>query len=423
MLFFNKNLLALSFLACTAAINCNATETELSDQIPDVSEILPPIKNYQDKMQSITAKYKDVFKERSKPEARQRIDNAKQKALNFYADIFKVKLSEVEKYSANFTTAQYLTWVAKEIINNGAYEFAKNEDELVFDGIMDAVSAEDKSSLIECFTSNSENAFPSIEKAPELCKIRCTYNSPNFESTIVHETAHVLDYAYRARHKIRSTTMDLGNRLLCEEAVSVFFETMYLLQNDKTFILEWLIDLYQISFEQAYLSGVQKRGQQDMAQAPETYKKVSELLGLPYYDGTEKDFNTENAERFMKETAEKHPELSFLFELWNKQAEQWGLTILPLSSISIPSLITEGIYNVLYVYQFCNSKIALDVVMGSLKMDAYCKYIPHVYRTMKIFNRLNSSQSVLDALDLIVKNVPDIMTEAELKDFIQRLDL
>ena len=42
---------------------------------------------------------------------------------------------------------------------------------------------------------------------------------------------------------------------------------------------------------------------------------------------------------------------------------------------------------------------------------------------MKIFNRLNSSQSVLDALDHIVKNVPDIMTEAELKDFIQMLGL
>ncbi|MBQ2175431.1 MAG: hypothetical protein II453_10290 [Alphaproteobacteria bacterium] len=184
-----------------------------------------------------------------------------------------------------------------------------------------------------------------------------------------------------------------------------------------------MIDLYQISFEQAYLSGVQKRGLQDMVQAPETYEKVSELLDLPYYDGTEKDFSTENAEQFMKETAEKHPELSFLFELWNKQAEQWELTILPLSRISIPSLITEGIYKVLYVYKSCTSKIALDVVMDTLKMNAYFKYVPHVYRTMKIANNLKSSNDILEKLDNIVKSVPDIMTEAELKDFIKLLDL
>ena len=410
---FNKILLVLP----AVAISCNATEADMLraeeqrlNKIPDVSKILPPVKSYIAKMKDVTERYKDIFKEMSKKEAQQRIDNAKQKALNFYAGIFGVELSQVEKYGANFTTEQYLTWVAKEIINNGAYEFAKNEDEL-FDSCVDY---KEPYYCRRDFGSNSKREFPKREKIPECFEIYCPYNMPYFEAMIVHETGHVLDYAYRVWKNIRSETFDDKNYTICQDAVSVFFETMYTIKHDPTFMLHRLTDLYGISFRQKYVEQIKARGRRDNEQYPEIYKKIGELSNVERYR-IEDNFGTLSPEQFMQNMSQKHPELSFIYDIWKTQATELNLTTLPNSLISSADDIASEIPTILKIYK--SERESID------KLQSYFQYIPHVYRTMKIFNRLNSSQSVLDALDLIVKNVPNMMTEAELKDFIQMLEL
>lgn len=428
---FNKNLLAFSFVTCTMAISCKAMEDdiytkklkEVLSKIPNISKILPPVKQYVAKMKDVTERYKDVFKEISETEAQQRIDKAKQEALNFYAEIFGVKPSEVEKYRNNFTTAQYLTWVAKEVINNGDYRFATTEEELILGSELlfgDEVSDEEKCYLLDCFSLNSANAFPSLEKVSELCKIRCMYNCPNFEALIVHETGHVLDYAYRALRNIRSKTMDPENLLLCEEAVSVFFETMYLIKNDRRFILEWLVDLYKISFTEDYIECVEKRGIHDKENDPDTYEKVSTLSAWVCYNPMN-GFSTENLTQFKTETLKEYPELSFVFDLWDKQTEKIGLTPGIIHRLTIPLLPTTGIHHVLEIYKQGAKKLPTDITAG--KLSQYVKYVPHAYRTLKIYDHLNSSKSVFVELDNIVKNVPDIMSAKELKDFLKLIGL
>ncbi len=428
MLFFNKSLFTLSFVACTAAINCNATENDIKDtklelsakQIPDVSKILPPIGQYVEKMKNVTERYKDVFNKMSETEVQKRVENAKQKALNFYADIFGVELSEVTEYNTNFTTEQTLIWIAKEVINNGQYEFATNEDELLLHSDMDALHAEERDDLIECFNSDSKKAFPSLDKVSELCKIRCMYNSPNFAAIIVHETGHVLDYAYRVLLKIRNKTMGPENSLLCEEAISVFFETIYQLKNDRDFILERLTDLYQICFEQAYVECIKKRSIQDKLHAPDTYQKVSKLSNWVCYNPMN-GFSTENFTQFKTETLKEYPELSFVFDLWDKQTEKIGLTPGIIHRLTIPLLPTTGIHHVLEIYKQGAKKLPTDITAG--KLSQYVKYVPHAYRTLKIYDHLNSSKSVFVELDNIVKNVPDIMSAKELKDFLKLIGL
>lgn len=130
-----------------------------------------------------------------------------------------MELSKIEEYSKDFTPEQYLTWVAKEAINNGQYEFAKNKDEL-FDSCVDY--KEPYYCSLD-FGSNSKRDFPQLEKIPECFGIYCVYNSPYFEAIIVHETGHVLDYAYRTLKNIRSKTMNIENNRICTDAVSVFF--------------------------------------------------------------------------------------------------------------------------------------------------------------------------------------------------------
>jgi len=95
-MFFNKNLSLFSLIASVVIIDCNATEASVKEEtteqrgakIPDVSKILPPVTTYIEKMKEATERYKNVYKEMNEEEAKQRIDNAKQKALNFYAKIF-----------------------------------------------------------------------------------------------------------------------------------------------------------------------------------------------------------------------------------------------------------------------------------------------------------------------------------------------
>ncbi|MBQ2175432.1 MAG: hypothetical protein II453_10295 [Alphaproteobacteria bacterium] len=414
---FNKTLIILPCVASVMAmdysypaIDPHKAKEEMVAKIPDVSQILPTVKHYIEKMKNVTERYKDVFKESGEPEARQRIDNAKQKALNFFADIFEVKLSEVEKYSENFTTAQYLTWVAKEIINNGKYEFAKNEDEL-FDSCVDH---KEPYYCRRDFGSNSKREFPKREKIPECFEIYCPYNHPYFEAMIVHETGHILDDAYRVLKNIRSETFDDKNDTICQDAVSVFFETMYTIKHDPTFVLHRLTDLYGISFRQKYVEQIKARGRRDNEQYPEIYKKIGELSNVERYR-IEDNFGTLSPEQFMQNMSQKHPELSFIYDIWKTQATELNLTTLPNSLISSADDIASEIPTILKIYK--SERESID------KLQSYSQYIPHVYRTMKIFNRLNSSQSVLDALDLIVKNVPNMMTEAELKDFIQMLEL
>lgn len=416
---FNKKFLVFPLVTSIVAVDCGATE-ELLAKIPDVSKILPPVEQYIAKMKDVTERYKDVFKEMSDTEAKQRIENAKQKALNFYAKIFGVKLSEVEKYSPNFTTEHTLTWVAKEVINNGQYEFATNEDELLLHSDMDALHAEERDDLIECFNSDSKKAFPSLDKVSKLCRIRCMYNCPNFESIIVHETGHVLDYAYRALLKIRNKTMGPENSLLCEEAVSVFFETMYLNKNDRAFIPEWLVDLYEISFTESYIECVAKRGIHDKENDQETYQKVSELSNCVCYNPMN-GFSTENLTQFKTETLKEYPELSFVFDLWDKQTEKIELTPGPIHNLTKPLLPTTGIHHVLEIYKQGCKKLHPDITAG--KLSQYVKYVPHAYRTLKIYDNINSSKSVLFELDKIVKTVPDIMSENALKDFIKLIGL
>lgn len=72
-----------------------------------------------------------------------------------------------------------------------------------------------------------------------------------------------------------------------------------------------------------------------------------------------------------------------------------------------------------FLKQLC--KIGDKRLDAKSKIRSYAQYIPHVYRTLKISDNLNSCKSVLDALDKIVRHVPEVMNEDELKDFVKRL--
>ena len=410
----NKILLVIPVAASVMAMKCTAmewsnAEEELLAKIPDVSKILPPIGQYVAKMKNVVDRYKDVYKKMSETDAELRIKNAKRKALDFYSGIFGVNLSEVEEYSKNFTTEQYLTWVAKEVINNGDYDFATNEDELL-DSCVDHKEKFD----YRTFGSNSKMEIPR-EKIPEYFGIYVPYNQPYFEAFLVHETGHILDYAYRALCGIRNKTMDMENRTLCQDFVSVFFETMYTIKNDPTFMIHRLTDLYGISFKQQYMEQIKALGIQDRKQDNERYEKRVSVLSCVEGYSPAKYFGKVTSEQFMKNIAKEHPELSFIYDSWKKQVVEWNLMDFPTSLVANSDIIASEIYTILNVYKTGNIGIELS------KISSYAQYVPHVYRTLNMFDNLKSSKSVLDALDKIVRNVPEIMTEEELKIFVKQL--
>ena len=411
---FNRTMLIFPLVTSIVAVDCRATE-ELLDKIPDISKILPPVEQYIAKMEPVTERYKDVFKEISKTEAEQRIENAKQKALSFYAEIFGVKLSEVEKYSEDFTTSQYLTWVAKETINNGEYKFANNEDEL-FDSCVEQAEYNGQYYPYYVFGSTEKTNLPAPEKIPEIYRIYVPYNEPYSKALMVHETGHVLDFAYRTFRNIRSRTMDENNHILCQDAVSVFFETLYTIKHDPTFILHRLTDLYGISYEHKYMEQVKRCGERDKAQNVEIYNKISELTGIENYR-IENNFGKLRPEQFMNKTAQEHPELSFIYDCWKEQVTEWNLTALPASLVANADTIASNMNGILDVYKTGQRGTNYS------NLSSYAQYIPHVYRTLKISDDLKSSENILNALDDIVKNEPDIMSENELKDFIKLLGL
>ena len=414
---FNKILLVLP----VAAVSCTAmeqddAEKEILAKIPDVSTILPPVGQYVVKMKNVVERYKDVYKEMSETEAKQRIENAKQKVLDFYAGIFGVKLSEVEKYSESFTTEQYLAWVAKEAINGGNYTFAKNEDEL-FDSCVDHTEYGERYYDIYGFYRDLQKKIPSKEEIIRFMQICVPYNSPYFESFIVHETGHVLDLAYRILFD-RSKTIDISsgiNQIICEDAVSVFFETIFTIKNDPTFMLHRLTDLYGISFKQKYMEQIKKRGIQDRQQDSGRYKKVSDLSYVESYSPP-KHFGKVTPEQFMKNTAKEYPELCFIYDCWKEQVNEWGLTDCPTSLSANAYDIASKINEILHVYKTGEKRLDAES-----KIRSYAQYVPHVYRTLTISEKLNSGKSVLDVLDKIVRHVPEVMNEDELKDFVKRL--
>ena len=159
---------------------------------------------------------------------------------------------------------------------------------------------------------------------------------------------------------------------------------------------------------------IKERGLHDKQQAPETYKEISALSNIEDYS-PEKCFGEVLPEQFMKNLAEKYPNLSFTYDYWKEQVAEWGLTDFPTSLAANSDDIASGISQILDIYKTGN--IGTDFS----KITSYAQYVPHVYRTFKMADNLKSSKSILDALDKIVRNVPEIMTEEELKDFLNRL--
>ena len=64
-------------------------------QIQDVLSILPDIEQYLTKMQNATKMYENVFVPLNEQEKLQRIEKAKEKAINFYANIYLGVLEKV----------------------------------------------------------------------------------------------------------------------------------------------------------------------------------------------------------------------------------------------------------------------------------------------------------------------------------------
>ena len=251
---FSKVLFFLG--AGTAVAHCAGIEQRFV-KIQDALSILPDIKQYLTKMQDDIKMYENVFVPLNEEEKSQRIKNAKEKTISFYANIFGVDLLEIEKYDVNFTDAQYLTWVAKEVINNASYCFAKNEQDL-FDISNTWHSGELQPTD---FGTQGTADFPELHKVPELWGFYCSYNNPHFESYIVHETGHILDYAYRILTNIRNETRNSENESLCDEGVSVFFETLYAVNHDQIFMTERLTDWYGIKFRLSYIEKLGKQKQ------------------------------------------------------------------------------------------------------------------------------------------------------------------
>lgn len=386
-------------------------EEEQFAQIQDALTVLPPINHYLAKTQNVTKRYENVFRPLSETETKERIKNAKEKAIKFYAEIFGVNLSEIEKYSENFTTEQYLTWVAKETINNGKYTFASNEEEL-FDSEFDP----------------DDGIFVRL-------------NDPYFDTMIVHETGHAVHRKYDALHKLSEFH---GGSL--SDAVSVFFETLYTKwTNDPTLNLVRLSDFYTITFKQSFRKKIRERGNQDRIAKKAIYEEVQNLYnleepsnnGFPQHviRGYEPKYRWEDEENqnladeaktrncseesYRKYIFENFPKLKFVYEMWEEQLEEWGITKLPFNT-PVPGIcyVSEYLRKSLEDYLGVEQRYVDFSIINS-----YIHYVPHVYRTLRLASELKSGKDVVNALDNIVRNVPKIMTKNELDDFIKLLGL
>ena len=369
-------------------------------------------------MQNATKMYENVFVPLNEQEKLQRIEKAKEKAINFYANIFGVTQPEVEKYDESFTTAQYLTWVAKEAINKGCYIFAKNEEELFDLNSTSTLMEENKDNgkfkpVIEPtdFGTQGTAIFPTLERVPEIWQLTCAYNNPHFESYIVHETGHILDCAYRIFTNIHNETANSENELLCSEGVSVFFETLYAVKHDTIFITNKLTDLYCIKFMLSYIEKLGKQKQD--AELQNKIMLVKKTIKGYGSNGMEKI----TAKEYMQNLAKTYPAINFIYETYAQQVKEWNITKLPVDETPYALTIANYIPELL---DFCMTGKQDDIQTDTI--DVYVRYVPHVYRTLKISPSLSTSKDVINALDKIVTNVPTIMTQDEVKEFMKLLD-
>ena len=428
---FNKILLG-SLILFTDAVN--GTEVTLVDgykaekgrcaQIQDALTVLPPIQQYIAKMKDVEKRYEIVFESLSTQEEELRIKVAKQKAKQFYCYIFGVAPSEIKKYNEKFTTEQYLAWVTQEIIDNGDYTFADNIENLFDAGLAKQADID--------FSQKSSDTYPESNAIPELYQIYAHYNDPFFEEIIVHETGHVLEYAYRVLKNIRNETRDTNNHYMCEDSVSAFFETLYsAYKNDSAISRFRLSDLYSIKFKQTFSEKLKQHGEEERENNYERYKEIEiKSKNVSRYQPWERyndhknmvlseDERTKNdsEENFRKYISTKYPEVNFVYKLWENQMEEWGTTTLPTKAkISSVESVSWSLSHFLNVYL---GKSTLD--LEDIRHD-YVKYPPHVYRTLKL-EKLNPGKDVVKALDHIVRNVPPIMTKGELKEFIELLKI
>lgn len=429
---FNKILLMGGFVI-TGVVNgtevvsvVKSHEEQQFAQIQDALTVLPPINHYLAKTQNVTKRYENVFMPLSETETKERIKNAKEKTINFYAEIFGVKLAEIEQYKEDFTTAMYLAWVAKEIIEDGEYLFAKDAETLFDAGL-------NKQPDID-FSQHSSNAYPNPKLIPGLYQIYAPYNDPYFEALIIHETGHVLEYAYRVLRSIKNETRDSKNWGACEDAVSVFFETLYTRKNDITFSLLRLSDYYRIKFRQAFNESIKNLGANDQKNNPELRTKIGNLSSkISRYEPWKRDNDhkkmelsedertkNDSEENYRKYIITKYPAVKHIYDLWENQATEWGTTKLPFSDrISDIGIVSWRLRGFLEVY----SRKRNDAIDRYDAIKTYIQYPTHVYRTLKIADKLKPGKEVINALDNIVNNVPKMMTKQELEDFMTLLKL
>ncbi len=414
---FSKVLFFLG--AGTAVVRCAEIEQRFVE-IQDALRMLPDIEQYLTKMQNATKMYENVFVPLNEKEKLQRIEKAKEKAINFYANILGVNLPEVEKYDENFTTAQYLAWVAKEVINKGCYIFAENDQDLFVRNSTNTLMEKNKDngkfkSVIEPTDFGTQGAaiFPTLERVPEIWGLTCTYNNPHFESHIVHETGHILDYAYRILTNIHNETANSENESLCSEGVSVFFETLYEVKHDQIFMTERLTDWYGIKFMLSYIEKLGKQRQNAELQTKiMLVKKTIKGYGS---NGMEKI----TAEEYLQNIAKTYPEIKFIYETYTQQVKEWNITKLPVNAISCAGIIASYIPELL---DLCMTGIQ-DAILKEDAIDSYVRYVPHIYRTLKISTSLSTSKDVIRELDKIVTNVPKIMNKDEVNEFMKLLDI
>ena len=121
----------------------------------------------------------------------------------------------------------------------------------------------------------------------------------------------------------------------------------------------------------------------------------------------------------MQNLAKAYPETRFIYDTYAQQVKEWNITKLAVNEISCAGIIATYIPELL---DLCMTGIQ-DAILKEDAIDSYVRYVPHVYRTLKIAQSLSTSEDVINALDKIVTNVPTIMTKDEVTEFMKLLGI
>ena len=159
---------------------------------------------------------------------------------------------------------------------------------------------------------------------------------------------------------------------------------------------------------QKYFQHIKEDGEEIQRRDAELCKKIITTTYKVYND------RTLSVEQFMAELEKTNPETKFIYELCKKQVAEWGISMLPVSQISSAGIIGSYIPEVMNLHAKSEK---CDILCEDM-IDSYVRYVPHVYRTLKVSNSFTSGEDVVSALNTIVQTVPGIMTDKDVNEFM-----